>query len=204
MKPIPLSAPDGTVYAYACGVCRHVRTLGEMLVRKTKRDVVKMANESKRSAEACCRCFDCDKPLKTTERLLCAACVVVQEKRNEEIAAAHEQKQKAHDDETRAKAKDFDAANLLCLEMREISEDTWCAGWMGSLEFILWEAMTSTEPDTADYELGVPRFDRDDLRRLVDKAGGWWIWDNGERFVTLEEWAPLWEAHQTRVHAATA
>lgn len=30
-QPIPLVSPDGTVYAYACGQCRHVGGTGTMI-----------------------------------------------------------------------------------------------------------------------------------------------------------------------------
>lgn len=73
MIPIPLTSPDGTVYAYACGACHHVADTGHLLVRG---EPGWQAEESKERAKACCTCFDCGAPLTADEGrgLNCAAC----------------------------------------------------------------------------------------------------------------------------------
>lgn len=52
-RPIPLSAPDGTVYAYACSRCRRV---SQPWVVHPQLDVLPpdAARESRRLAEMCC------------------------------------------------------------------------------------------------------------------------------------------------------
>jgi hypothetical protein len=84
--------------------------------------------------------------------------------------------------------------------MSSISEDCWCAGWLTDLEFTLWEALA-----TGGREFGWGGIEERDLTRLKylhELAGGWWIWPEGEdcqRFVTTEEWLPIFaKAKETR------
>jgi hypothetical protein len=186
MNPIPLSSTDGTVYAYACGVCRKVRVDGELMSRHSKRDVRAMAARSRANAEECCRCYDCHKPLRRSEPLACAACAEKAAARNKSAVKVHEAFAAERDAETRAKALDFDAAERLRQEMRSISGNTWCAGWLSDLESVLWLEMRR---DPSDTDVS-PLFDRAALLQLHEKAGGWWMWKDGagERFVTTEEW----------------
>lgn len=39
MKAIPLTSPNGTVMAYACGICLHVRTGGESFGLRNAEDI---------------------------------------------------------------------------------------------------------------------------------------------------------------------
>lgn len=82
-------------------------------------------------------------------------------------------------------------ADLLQKVMSEISEEHWCAGWMSSLEYILWDAVAGKRKDICSAE------EIEQLKYLSEKCGGWVIWDKqakGERFVPMEEWLRLYEA----------
>lgn len=89
------------------------------------------------------------------------------------------------------KAKDSDAARLLRIVMRDISEDCYCAGWLSDLEITLWSAVLH---GPRRFGMGeITEGDIAELKRLSEKAGGWWTWqgeaaDSGEEFVTLDEW----------------
>lgn len=82
-----------------------------------------------------------------------------------------------------------DAARYgLLMLMTGISEEAWCAAWMGGLEHSLWQAtagqrygqMTLTERQASLLKL------------LSDEAGGWWMWrDDGATFVPEEEWKSI-------------
>ena len=58
-EPIPLTSPNGTVYAYACGQCRHVGGTGTMICAYTDEEVHTMAESSREEAERCCVCRGC-------------------------------------------------------------------------------------------------------------------------------------------------
>lgn len=55
--PVPLAAPDGTVYAYACGRCHRVGMAD--LVSLKAADVRAMAEASRGRAKGCCVCSRC-------------------------------------------------------------------------------------------------------------------------------------------------
>ena len=56
-SPITLSAPDGTVYAYACGRCRRVWASGHSTAEV--QDVAEMADRYREETERCCVCSEC-------------------------------------------------------------------------------------------------------------------------------------------------
>jgi hypothetical protein len=64
MNPLPLSAPDGRIYAYACGVCHQVQASSCRLCRLEGPDAILVAT-SLEHAEGCCRCSErqCRAPL---------------------------------------------------------------------------------------------------------------------------------------------
>ena len=70
-SPIPLAAPDGTVYAYACGTCHNVHAT---TMQRPRAEVARLASESQRNAKRCCVC-DCGAPEDpTTWMRKCRAC----------------------------------------------------------------------------------------------------------------------------------
>ena len=69
--PIPLAAPDGTVYAYACGTCHNVHATSH---QRPSADVARLAAGYLRAAERCCVC-DCGAHADSALwRRCCAAC----------------------------------------------------------------------------------------------------------------------------------
>lgn len=92
------------------------------------------------------------------------------------------------------------AATALLTLMHDISEDCWCAGWMSSLEFTLWDVVQGGDRNVGMFPLSEERVEC--LRWLAEQAGGWWIWDNGEKFIPTAEWLPMYEANRhKRDHA---
>ena len=87
-----------------------------------------------------------------------------------------------------------DAARLLLQVMRDVSEDYYCAGWIGGLEDELWRMVQGGD---RRFGLGtVTEAEVADLRDLSTRAGGWWVWEwtdgdpqnSGPRFVPMDEW----------------
>lgn len=97
------------------------------------------------------------------------------------------------------RARDSEAAVALNVIMARISESCWCASWVPDLEFSLWSMLQGGPRqfgmgDVSDAEL-------DALRRLSDRAGGWWRWSEQECvevFVSFEEWRAICDAQGSR------
>lgn len=82
--------------------------------------------------------------------------------------------------------------------MSDLSETCWCAGWMDGTEYDLWDAVEKNQPVWWGIE-EVRQRDIDDLRRLRELSGGWWIWDDEhyETFVSIDEMRRMAEARQS-------
>ena len=76
----------------------------------------------------------------------------------------------------------------LCVLMRRLSEDYYCAGWLVGLEDHLWAMVQGGDRHFGVGEVTVEEVAR--LRELSERAGGWWAWRVGEgaRFVPMAEW----------------
>lgn len=76
--PIPLAAPDGRIYAYACGTC-HVVAGGStpMWIEDPPGPHRGIAEWSRTNAERCCTCWTCHTPLPRGGllRITCATCL---------------------------------------------------------------------------------------------------------------------------------
>jgi len=86
-------------------------------------------------------------------------------------------------------------AALLARLMSDVSEERWCAGWLGGLEYILWDAVLGRQKSACSSE------EIEQLKYLSEKCGGWIIWDEqskGEKFVPMQEWLRLYEADRHR------
>jgi hypothetical protein len=81
--------------------------------------------------------------------------------------------------------------------MSDISEDYYCAGWLGGLEFTLWKAATE---GPISFGAGViPAATCLQLAQLADLCGGWWRWSDeavDEVFVPMEEWLAMYREHR--------
>lgn len=88
-------------------------------------------------------------------------------------------------------------ARALADRMSEISEETWCAGWMHELEFTLWAALDS---ETAEGRLKLTSVQVADLKALSNACHGWIVFrdDNGETYLSLPEWESRFAAWSSR------
>lgn len=75
------------------------------------------------------------------------------------------------------------ARQILLSRIREISEDTWSAGWFTGIEKDLW-ALASGSKKTEMYgDVGPELID------LARDADGWWHYgSDGPEFVTMKDW----------------
>lgn len=73
MNPIPLSAPDGRIYAYACGTCHHVRSSSTPMWIDDPPGP-QCVEHRRKEAEACCTCHSCHAPMSRINGPTCAAC----------------------------------------------------------------------------------------------------------------------------------
>lgn len=87
------------------------------------------------------------------------------------------------------KARNRNAAELLLIEMEDISEDCWCAGWMDGLEFSLWKILESGERHYGHSTVNETQIER--LRYLSSEAGGWWYWNGAAEPLARETFIPL-------------
>jgi len=95
--------------------------------------------------------------------------------------------QRAEAAEARAEAAEEKVSEyakaLLLVEMRYISEEAYCAGWMLGLE---WACMDIIAGRISNYGL-LADFDlhKRMLEELHKFAGGWWMWRDGDQEETF-------------------
>lgn len=97
-----------------------------------------------------------------------------------------------------------EAARALRICMAHLSEESWCAGWVSRLEFMLWEQVLKCRAGielSSDEESDGSHFAKDAqaLSWLAEQAGGWWQWlkDGSEpEFVALKDWQRIFEEHR--------
>lgn len=198
MKPIPLSAPNGTLYAYACGVCHNVRA-GWTHFAQTEGPMENGVHSSFLQAEQCCACRRCRAQLDETYGI-CATCKPIEDAEHAEWQVVWDAKNKAmHAAVTQSltKAANPEAARLLAGAMSDLSEAEWCAGWLYGLEYILWGWLMNPEEGHAGVRPAL-----DEIQRLSEQAGGWWVWNEehgeghgGALFVPFSEWVLLVKKH---------
>lgn len=87
------------------------------------------------------------------------------------------------------------ARELLRYKMMEYSEDFRCATWLVDLEFELWKAGDTSDPQNSEaYETSLSR----ELRILGEVAEGWWVYEDETRpsetgpvFISMDRWHEL-------------
>jgi hypothetical protein len=79
--------------------------------------------------------------------------------------------------------------------MRDYSEDYHCAGWLRSLEFLLWEKQTD-EGESPPAQVRSKM--RGELHALSKIAGGWWVYEDetqpgksGSVFIPMKRWLQI-------------
>ena len=73
--------------------------------------------------------------------------------------------------------------------MSGISEDCFCAGWIGGNEYDIWNALQHGDSSPAHRRMS-PRL----LRRcqvLSAEIGGWIYWADGPQFAPMAQWLAL-------------
>lgn len=195
--PIPLSSPDGVIYAYVCPRCNCVGMICGLSKPYGSSDIATIAKHSYQNADRCCRCRICGidiKPGKYPHE--CDVCESVQEGiRNEETEKFITKAKRNIDmqEESLTKSLDRDSAIKLRDFMSQISEDYYCAGWLMGLESKLWGIILAEEPNT--FGMGsIEKKEMNELKILSEKCGGWWRFDDeyGEIFVPIDEWRNLY------------
>lgn len=193
--PVPLTDPLGRVCLYLCPRCYQASHPYALLIQLDGPSP-SLVDSSRLDADRCCRCSRCRAPLSERSRGPCALCKpeadAEQEERYARIAVADAAEDAARE-QSLAAANDRDAALRLVQVMRDISEECWCAGWLMGLEYSLWEVLQSGPSEFGMGEIG--HVCLAELRRLHEKAGGWWRWDDeagGEMFVPTKEWEELY------------
>lgn len=193
-RAIPLSTPDGIVMTYACGACWNVASTATRMAGRDPEDIATEAEYARRNAECCCRCRLCDKVTGPADNMhrCCADCLPRAEREHEErLDKWREQRIQESEarEQTLKSSLDRDAALALEQEMRDISENCYCAGWLNTLEFDLWSFCLN---GPGEYGMGtVDGADIGKLKGLSEKAGGWW---RHEAFVPIAEWLKIYGA----------
>jgi len=205
--PIPLTAPGGTVMAWACGHCCRVCGGASRLVDVYGAgDVEEMAGFSRRGAEMCCACRDCGGlhsshglPVDGRPPLTCAACWTPERRAEGDRLTAELRAECAAEDARSRESvgRSVDAAAALELRdlMSDLSEMYWCAGWLIGTEHELWRAtapLRSGGPPVP-FAWGMGEVTTDYLARLhglSTASGGWWHSDGDHVliFVPAKEW----------------
>jgi hypothetical protein len=87
------------------------------------------------------------------------------------------------------------AREVLLHRMRTYSEEFHCAGWLGGLEFLLWN---DVEEDGLDSWIQDRKQLGAECRTLAEIAGGWWVYrdetrpaDRGPVFISMERWREI-------------
>ena len=89
----------------------------------------------------------------------------------------------------------LEAKEQLQVEISEISEAGYCAGWTRDIEFYLWKIVL----DGSETEFGIKTITTQEianLRTLAEQSGGWWHWSDKENksvFITLDEWQEIYQ-----------
>jgi len=84
------------------------------------------------------------------------------------------------------------AREVILHRMSDYSEDYHCAGWLSSLEFLLWEGPAD---DDESLTTQARRKISAELRALAGIASGWWVYsdetkpdERGPVFIPMERW----------------
>jgi hypothetical protein len=73
--------------------------------------------------------------------------------------------------------------------MSQISEDCFCAGWIGGNEYEVWHALQYGDPWPANRRMS-PRLLRL-CQSLSTKIDGWIYWSDGPYFAPMTQWLAM-------------
>ena len=80
--------------------------------------------------------------------------------------------------------------------MSQLSEDCYCAGWLGDLEYLLWSAVMNGPVQKGNWDITQSDIER--LRLLARRCGGWIAYDDARKtkvWLPIEEWLPKYDHH---------
>lgn len=88
---------------------------------------------------------------------------------------------------------------LLLNYISELSEEYYCAGWLDSIEFQLWDLLQQNYEDIIKVDFWRKRVDKEelqDMRFLAQTTNCWAIWDEEKEEMTipLDQWIPKYES----------
>jgi hypothetical protein len=81
-------------------------------------------------------------------------------------------------------------ARLLARLMSDLSEDYFCAGWLGGCEYALWADLTGAQV-RGQKGWAISAEEKEELRVAHELAGGWIVWSDqvqGRAYLTTGEW----------------
>jgi len=96
-EPIPLAAPDGTVFGYACPRCWQIRSPVHAFTRVEP--TAEVLAQRRNDADRCCRCYACNRALAAGSLGKCKSC---RAKSEEEERPRWEAWEKAQEDDAAA------------------------------------------------------------------------------------------------------
>ncbi|MEH2289557.1 hypothetical protein [Nostoc sp.] len=86
-----------------------------------------------------------------------------------------------------------DPKEFLRQMMSSFSEQTWSAGWLSELVFILWRKIRECSDDLTLREIA-------DFNFYSGLAGGWWMWDENQKsevFISFQEWIKVYSQYKS-------
>lgn len=73
--------------------------------------------------------------------------------------------------------------------MGEISEDCFCASWLGDSEYDIWHALQHSDPWPTNRHMS-PRLLRL-CQKLSNEIDGWIYWAGGPKFAPMAQWLAM-------------
>ena len=91
--------------------------------------------------------------------------------------------------------RDIIIQEFLADYMSDLSEEAYCASWLGNLEYALWDIVRGGSRDFGRTEFAEHQIDR--LKELSAACNGWIVWDekNGPKHVPMNEWLQMYADH---------
>lgn len=215
MAALPVRSPNGGkfILGYQCPQCWRVYMAKSAWELSRWRNIPRVdeLDRAQQTALTCCRCKRCNAWLQTREERYrepvgaisyhddpcCNAClpaVLAAEQERETERERVRARYQARLDASLIDSYDPDAARDLCAFMSVLSEKYYCAGWLIGLEYQLWSMVHGGSRECGPYTVTPEEVTK--LRRLHERAGGWWMWAedsqepgaSGQVFVPTAEW----------------
>ena len=86
--------------------------------------------------------------------------------------------------------------------MSAISEDCYCAGWIGNCEYDIWQALQHEDPWAPNRPM-CPRLLRL-CQKLSTELDGWIYWVDGPQFAPMAHWLAMVDERRKTAAAPTS